>query len=516
MELFNALLLLLATSILLIWLWLKNNYSYWQRRNVETAPFSYLFGTLKDVTLQKEAFSTGTLKLYKKYKSKGAKHVGLYFLWETMYMPIDVDLVKSIMQVDFQHFVDRGVYVNEKADPLSAHLFSLEGKKWKLLRNKLTPTFTSGKMRMMFETLVECTKGLGKVMDEEMGEAVDIKDILGRFTTDVIGSCAFGLNCNSLENPKSEFREKGKAVFEKDFWENLKEVILFLAPNFMKKLNISLTPKDVSDFFLNVVKDTVAYREKEGVVRKDFLQLLIQLKNKGKLVDDEKVAEENITDEENSITLDEICAQAFIFFEAGFETSSTTMTFSLYELSKNKEIQEKARDEVRRVLERHQGKLTYDAAMEMRYLEQIINETLRKYPPLPVLNRICTKEYRVPGTDLVLEKGQRLMIPVIGIQSDPEYYPEPEKFDPDRFSEENKKNMKPYTFLPFGDGPRVCIGARFGMMQTKVGLAALLLNYDFEVSEKTKEPIDFEPKSFVMLTKGDVWLKYRRIAEIEL
>lgn len=87
-----------------------------------------------------------------------------------------------------------------------------------------------------------------------------------------------------------------------------------------------------------------------------------------------------------------------------------------------------------------------------------LSETLRKYPPLPILNRICTKEYKVPGTDTVLEKGVRVMIPVMGIQRDPEYYPDPETFDPDRFSEENRKNIKPFTFIPFGDGPRVCIG----------------------------------------------------------
>lgn len=85
-------------------------------------------------------------------------------------------------------------------------------------------------------------------------------------------------------------------------------------------------------------------------------------------------------------------------------------------------------------------------------------ETLRKYPPVPILNRMCTKEYNVPGTNTVIEKGIRLMIPVIGIHRDPEYYPDPDKFNPDRFSEENKQKLKPYTFLPFGDGPRVCIG----------------------------------------------------------
>ncbi|XP_045483362.1 probable cytochrome P450 6a14 [Harmonia axyridis] len=510
MELFNTFTLLVSTSFLLIWFWLKNNYNFWKKRNIESSHYEYFWGSMKEVFLQKDTFSDSTRKIYREFKDKGARHGGLFFLWVPLYMPIDIEIVKSIIQVDFQHFVNRGIYVNEKADPLSAHLFSLQGKKWKLLRNKLTPTFTSGKIRMMFETLVDCTKGLEKLMDKEMGKSVDIKDILGRFTTDVIGSCAFGLNCNSLEDPKSEFRVRGKSLFEKELGRSIKDAILFLLPNLMKKLNMKMIPEDISNFFMTVVKDTVEYREKNNISRKDFMDLLIQLKNKGKLVDDDQIGTEQITEAENYITLDEICAQAFIFFEAGFETSSTAMTFCLYELAKNKEIQKKAREEMRIVLSRHEGKLTYDAAMEMHYVEQVINETLRKYPPGPILNRICTKEYKVPNTDIVLEKGIRVMIPVMGIHRDPEHYPDPEKFDPERFSEENKRNIKPFTFLPFGEGPRVCIGVRFGMMQAKVGLTALLLNYDFDMSEDTKEPLEFDPRSFILLTKGGIWLKYRR------
>ncbi|KAK9884822.1 hypothetical protein WA026_009049 [Henosepilachna vigintioctopunctata] len=512
MEWFTSLGVILLTSIFLIWLWLRNKFNYWEKRGMVTPKYSIPWGSMREVVFQKKAMADVVSEIYRFFKSQNLKDGGIYFMFFPNYVTIDINIVKSVIQTDFQHFVDRGMYYDEKNDPLSAHLFSLAGKKWKLLRNKLSPTFTSGKMKMMFETLVDCTRGLHKVMDKETGTSLDIKDILSRFTTDAIGSCAFGLDCNSLENPKSEFREKGKRIFVRTFWENLKLSLIYSLPELAKRLKLKQIPEDVNDFFMNIVKDTVAYREKNNIHRKDFMHLLIQLKNCGKLVDDEKIVLENITEDENRITLDEIAAQAFIFFEAGFETSSATMAFCLFELAKDKNIQNKVREEIKRVLSKYDNVLTYDAAMEMHYLEQTINETLRKYPPLPNLSRTCTKDYKVPESGFVLEKGCRVLIPVMGIHYDPEFYPDPEKFDPDRFSDENKASRPSVTFLPFGEGPRICIGLRFGMMQTKVGLVALLSNYEFSLNEKTTDPLEFDPQSFMLLAKGGIWLDFKKLS----
>lgn len=89
------------------------------------------------------------------------------------------------------------------------------------------------------------------------------------------------------------------------------------------------------------------------------------------------------------------------------------------------------------------------------------SETLRKHPPFPAVPRVCNKSYKIPHTDITLEKGTMVHISVQGVHRDPDYYPDPEKFDPDRFNEENKAKRHPYTFLAFGEGPRVCIGNKF-------------------------------------------------------
>lgn len=138
-------------------------------------------------------------------------------------------------------------------------------------------------------------------------------------------------------------------------------------------------------------------------------------------------------------------------------------------------------------------------------------EALRLYPPGPLTSRKCAKDYQVPDTDIIIEKGTMVLIPIYAIHHDPEYFPNPEKFDPERFSDENKNSRHGYTHIPFGEGPRICIGMRFGLMQTKVGLASLLRNFKFSVNEKTQEPLKMKPNTLVLSTKGEIWLNAEKI-----
>ncbi|GAB0089290.1 Cytochrome P450 [Sergentomyia squamirostris] len=147
----------------------------------------------------------------------------------------------------------------------------------------------------------------------------------------------------------------------------------------------------------------------------------------------------------------------------------------------------------------------------MKYLEQVINETLRKHPVSGVLFRCVTEDYNVPKMNLVLKKGMRVFIPVLGIHNDPDIYPEPEKFDPDRFTPQAVRNRHSSAYLAFGEGPRYCIGVRFGIMQVKTAIANLLLNYKFTPSVNTKYPIEYEVASCLLSPKGGCWVKIDKI-----
>lgn len=138
---------------------------------------------------------------------------------------------------------------------------------------------------------------------------------------------------------------------------------------------------------------------------------------------------------------------------------------------------------------------------------------MRKYPPATNLLRIVTKPYKVPDTNIKLPNGLMVLVPIYALHNDPEFYPNPEIYNPDRFTPEETQKRNPFTFMPFGEGPRVCIGLRFGMMQAKVGLATLLNNFTFELSPRTTVPLEFDPKSLVLCAKDPMYFKVKRIEE---
>ncbi|XP_059610503.1 cytochrome P450 6a9-like [Phlebotomus argentipes] len=492
----------IASVTFAIW-WVRKKYKFFEENGIPSVKPTFPLGNFWGVGTERH-FSELMLDYYREMKGK---HVigGMYFFVFPGYIALDLDLLKHILVKDFQYFHDRGVYVNEKDDPLSGHLFALSGQRWKTLRNKLSPTFTSGKMKMMHLTIIAVAKEfqnyLGQVA-EKNGE-IEIKDILARFTTDVIGNTAFGIECNSLKDPDTEFRRIADKVFDFKGLEMLRQLFIGVLPNLARKLGAKAIKPEVSDFFMRLLRVTTEYREKNNIKRNDFLQLLLQLKNTGQLDGEDT--------QFGKMTFEELAAQTFLFFIAGFETSSSTMSFALYELAQQQDIQDRAREEIHQVLKKHNEEFTYEACMEMKYLDRVINETLRKYPVAPTIMRQVTKDYKLPDHDFVMKKDSVVLISVNAIHHDPEIYPDPEKFDPDRFTDENIKSRHPYAWLPFGEGPRICIGMRFGMMQTRVGLANLLQKYRVKTCSRTPIPLVLSPSSSVLSAKSGIWLRLEKV-----
>lgn len=345
--------------------YVKWSHGYFKRKGIPHLEPKFPFGNTENPLTRTTTNGLIIKANYDEIKKRNLPYGGAYIITSPVIVPVDLEVLRAILSKNFQNFTDRGIFTNEEKNNLNGHLFLLRGSRWKNLRVKLTPTFTSGKMKMMFDILLECGKPMLQSVEDQVKEktSLDIKEVLGCFTTDVIGSCAFGLECNSFKEEDAEFRKFGRKILEPEPFQAVKIAFAMNFPNLARKLGISIGRKDVNIFFNKVVRDTVEYREKNNYKRNDFMQLLINLKN-------------DYGENGKGLTLDEIAAQAFVFFIAGFETSSTAMTYALYELSIHPEIQDRARKEVQAVLKRYGGKLTYDGIQEMKYLGQVVDGML--------------------------------------------------------------------------------------------------------------------------------------------
>ncbi|KAK3911810.1 Cytochrome P450 6a8 [Frankliniella fusca] len=498
--------------VLAIYYYMTSTADFFAKRNIpylEPTPF---IGSSADALLSRRWRGKVWQDWYNYAKTNGHKFLGVFLGRRPVLVVCDVDMVKTILVKDFQYVMDHGTFFDRQREPLTANLFNLQaiyyrhilttqGHEWKKLRGKLSPTFTSGKMKSMFYLVHACTDELDRYLEAQVqkGGELEMAEVMAKFSTDVIGSCAFGVEANSLKDPDAEFRTMGRKVFEVGRIRAAAMMIAETLPWLRRVLPIPLVNPQVRDFFTRTFNENVENREKNHIVRHDFIDLLIQMKNN-----------KSAGNEGPDADIDEaiLPAQAFVFFLAGFETSSAATSTCLMELAYHPDIQEKMREEVDRVLAKHGG-ITYESLQDMTYMEQCIEETMRLYPALAGLPRVVTRDYQLPGESpkAVLPAGTRVIIPTYAIHCDPEFYPEPERFDPDRFSEENKRSRPHYAYLPFGEGPRICIGLRFAMMQMKTSLAMIIKSYRVSPSPKSNYPLQFEPKSFVTRVMGGNCLK---------
>ncbi|KAG5873359.1 hypothetical protein JTB14_000487 [Gonioctena quinquepunctata] len=497
----SYLLLIVFTTFISIYSYFFYSYQYWKKRGMPHLEPTFPRGNSPSLFTKTSVFAVETMDFYTQIKKNGWKFGGVYTMTRPVLVVVDPEYMKDILVKDFHHFIDRGFYYNEKDDPTSAHLFALDETRWKNMRVKLTPTFTSGKMKMMFPIVLEVSDhmvdAIKKCVDQK--QDVEIREFLAKFTTDVIGTCAFGIECNSFNNPDAEFRKMGIKIFRLDSIGRLLQLILASkAPELAIKLGVRFVSKDVADFFNDVIGRSIDYRKENNSTRPDFLQLLIDLMA-------------NTKDTDNPFTKEQLVAQVFLFFVAGFDTSSSTMNFALYELAQAPDIQAKLREEITSVLKKYDNKITYENINEMGYLQQVMDETMRIYPAVPLLQRKCIKDYKLRDTDLVIERGTPVLLPIISLHRDPEYYPDPMKFDPDRFTAEKKKERNPFLHIPFGEGPRNCIGLRFGLMQSKIGLVQILRNFKLSISPSTKMPLQLDRHVFLLKTTETLYLKAEKI-----
>ncbi|XP_050451602.1 cytochrome P450 9e2-like [Cataglyphis hispanica] len=496
MEL-STLILIIITACISLYYFILSKLSHFKQLKIPHVRPIPLLGHLTPFVFRRLTLEENIRKIYNVFPD--VKYFGFYEFMTPVYVIRDPDLITTIAIKNFDNFCNHNNFLTETDPLLSRNLFNLKGDHWREMRKLISPTFTSGKIKIMFKLMCECAENLVDFLANDsgnIGKTYDMKNLLGRYANDVVATCAFGISVDSFKHPNNDFLLLAKEAA--NFTANpVKFLIIKNFPLLGRLLGLKIFSSRVSSFFKEIIADTVKTRDEQKIIRPDVIHLMMEKRD---------------NDHGLIIDIDEMTAQAFIFLVAGLSSTSITMSFLTYEIGINFDVQNKLRAEIDDVLARTDGKPTYEAISQMKYLDAVINETLRLYPLGGFIDRICVKEFELPpatpdGEPITLKPGNSVWFPHYALHRDPKYYSQPDKFDPDRFLNDEVDNS---VYMPFGIGPRICIANRFALIKLKVMLFYLLWRCDLEPdTDKTKIPIVLSKKVFVMQPEDGFWLKLR-------
>ncbi|KAJ3614310.1 hypothetical protein NHX12_017884 [Muraenolepis orangiensis] len=390
-------------------------YAYWpygtfKRIGVPGPKPIPFFGTMLNY---KRGFTTFDQECFNKY----GKTWGIYDGRQPVLCTTDISMIKTVLVKECY-----SVFTNRRNFRLNGPLYDAvsiaEDDHWKRIRSVLSPSFTSGRLKEMFDLMKQHSANLVSSMQKkaDKNEVLELKEFFGPYSMDVVTSTAFSVDIDSLNNPSDPFVVNIKKMLKFDFFDPVFLLIAFfpfMAPIF-EKMEYSFFPAYVTDFFYTSLKKIKASR----------------LASK---------------QEERS------------------RTSSSSLSFLAYNLALNPGPMTKLQQEI-------------DSAFPNQ--------------------RVAKATVEING--LVIPKDAVFMVPLWPLHRDPEFWPNPEEFQPERFNKENKERIEPYTYMPFGMGPRNCIGMRFAVVMMKLAMVEILQRFSFVVCDETEVPLEMDVQGLLM------------------
>ncbi|XP_071834353.1 cytochrome P450 3A11-like [Apostichopus japonicus] len=416
------------------------------------------------------------------------------FLGSPFILIHDPEILKEVMVRNFSHFYNRTLPPFDDY-PLNKALTALQGSRWRKVRNTITPAFSASKMKPIAALLNDSCDSLIKHMRTKISidPDVEVKKIFGNMTMDCIAKGGFGIQVDSQENPDSPFVKNARAFVDINFYNPFLILSIFLPQigPICNYFDVGLIANKAKKFFVDVTQQAMHIRQDEEVKRVDILQLMVNAHKTNEGSNDsedipEIAGEDSGKSNKTDLTDAEIIAQTLLFFLAGYDTTNIALSLAAYSLATHPEVQERLFQEIQEKAP-DRDSVNYDTVNKMEYLDMVLSETLRCYPPASVVDRVCQEPITIGKYHF--EKGQQLFVNIMALHHDPDQWEDPEKFDPERFTKEAKEARNPFSYLPFGTGPRNCIGMRFAMLVLKTALVRMVQNFKFEPCEKTDVPI---------------------------
>uniref|UniRef100_A0A8D3EAB0 unspecific monooxygenase n=1 Tax=Scophthalmus maximus TaxID=52904 RepID=A0A8D3EAB0_SCOMX len=385
---------------------------------------------------------------------------GTYELRRPMLAVMEPDMLRSILVKECFNY-----FTNRRDLRLNGDLYDIvsiaEDDQWRRIRNIFTPNFTSGRIKEMFGIMKHHSR---KLIDKlrpkvDNNEVVEVKSFFGPYGMDVMASCSMGVDMDSINNPSHPLLAHASNLF------NISIPLFLLQGCF--------------PFIIPLLK-LLGNGRGEGQIHKYTFKRMTALLRSPSLLE--------------GLNEHEIISQISILLMAGYETTASALMFLAYNMARNPEIMKRLQKEIDSTFP-NKGSVQYEALMQMEYLDAVVNESLRLYPPIARIDRVAKETIKIK--DITILKDMVVLVPVYALHHDPELWPEPEEFKPERFSKENKQSITPYTYLPFGVGPRNCLGMRFALVILKLGLVEVLQNYSFSICEETEIPLQMSPSGLL-------------------
>ncbi|KAI1287504.1 Cytochrome P450 3A16 [Halotydeus destructor] len=442
---------------------------YWERKGVpgpRNSPLEYVVQLLR----QKKDMYTGAVEGRDLY----GKYYGVYLLTKPLLFITDPELNRLILSKDAHVFVNHASNFFD-SEIMNKNLFFMADDDWRHNRALLTPAFTSGKIKKMFKLMCECSDDFVQHLIT-VRDQIDTKVVTQKYSLDVIARCCYATKCDPYNNEDSDFVKNALNALQ----PNPRTFLLaMMFPRLSKMFGIDAVDFKPVKYFEDLTLHMIKQRKLSTVRYDDFLQLLM----------DEEVAKDGpkYSSSKTKLTEKDIPMQLMNFFFAGKDTIVQIMKFAFYHLAVDADCQAKLHQEVSSLKE-----FTYDSVMSCQYLDAFVSETLRLHPFLAT-TRVANQDYVLGDTGVSVKKGDWVFSQTYAMHTNPEYFPDPMTFQPDRFLPENKHRIVPFSYTPFGEGPRQCIGMRFAQLQIKVAMARAVLRMKFSRSDKTLVPVQYVP-----------------------